>query len=380
MRCIAAIALVFLAGSAYISRAQELATPKFSLDTHGELRGLAFSPDGKLLATVSGTDTAVRLWDAATGKQVTKLSTGTDPGNYVGKSSYGVVMPRVGFMQLGFSPDARLLAVLAEVTNDLRLWDVQTGKLYTTFTGVRSMMTAEFSPDGKLFALAAGGQGLKLIDVYAGRLLTTKWDFNHVLSVTAAGFSKDGATLIVGVYRGEDAEGGFYFVDVASGRIKAAILSPPSHNLTGQASLDRSSMVTFENSSNDVKIWDLTTGVLKSTISGGKSRLSDVSISPDGKTVVTMTKDGKVQLWDGETSEPKAALQTQGERVSFIIFSPDGKSLVTVDKKVIKIRDSSTGLLKQSLTNARAPIGFSPDGRLLVTAMEKGGAQVWQIQ
>ena len=378
MRTLLAIAVLFAAGSARLLYAQELPGPEHLLDTGGELRGAAFSRDGKLLATVSGTKTAVWLWDTATGGLVTKLSTGTDPGNYVGKSNFGLVMPRVGFMRMDFSPDARLLAVLAQVTNDLRLWDVRTGELYRTFTGVRSMFTAEFSPDGKLFALAAGEQGLKLIDVQTGQLLTNRWDFKNVLAVTGAAFSKDGSTLIVGIYAGGDAGGGFYFVDVPSGKVKSAIQSSAGDDLTGQVSLDRGSLVTFDNRG-DIKVWDTATGQLKSTIRGGKSKLLDVSISHDGRTVAAVSKDNGVQLWESETAGPKAVLQAEGEKVSFVTFAPDGKSLLTADKKGIKIWDASTGTLKQSLPEARAPFDFSPDGRRLVTASKKSGAQVWRL-
>ena len=82
----------------------------------GEVVGVAFSPDGRLLATASFDKTA-RLWDPATGEHLRTL-TGHD-GEVLG---------------VAFSPDGRLLAT-ASSDNTARLWDPATGKQLRTLTG-----------------------------------------------------------------------------------------------------------------------------------------------------------------------------------------------------------------------------------------------------
>jgi WD40 repeat protein len=165
MRALLVVSILLTLSARLAVRAQAVEL-KYSLNTSGDLRSAAFSSDGSLLAVVSGTKTDISFWDIASGTSIAKFATGKDPGNYVGESNFLLAMPRPGSIGLRFSPDGRLLAAVAQVTRDLRLWDMKTGKLFITLSGIKELMTFEFSPDGRTLALAMGGQGLKLIDVY----------------------------------------------------------------------------------------------------------------------------------------------------------------------------------------------------------------------
>src|SRR5438270_7856771 len=105
------------------------------LTGHADLvYGVAFSPDGKLLATASF-DNTVKLWDFAARKELRTLT-----GH--GKPVYSVA----------FSPDG---ATLASASQDqtIRLWHVADGKPVRTITGHGGIVdSVAFSPDGKLLA------------------------------------------------------------------------------------------------------------------------------------------------------------------------------------------------------------------------------------
>ena len=113
------------------------------------VRGLAFSADGRLLAS-SSVDQSARLWNIETGQQA-RVFTG-----HTGEVS-GVSL----------SPDGRLLAT-ASWDLTVRLWDAATGAELQSLTGHTSWIQGvAFSPDGSLLASGAS-DGLRLWRIEAG--------------------------------------------------------------------------------------------------------------------------------------------------------------------------------------------------------------------
>jgi hypothetical protein len=148
----------------------------------GAVESVAFSPDGRLLASGSW-DNTVKLWDVATGREVRTLRGHTD-----------------WVRSVAFSPDGRLLAS-GSWDNTVKLWDVATGREVRTIRGHDiEVESVAFSPDGRRLASGSGDGTVKLWDVATGQEVGTLRGYTDsalgwVLSVA---FSPDGRRLASG--------------------------------------------------------------------------------------------------------------------------------------------------------------------------------------
>ena len=159
------------------------------------LNGLAFSPDGKRLASISKSrDCKACLWDVDSGKQIAELPL-TSPTNY--EKDAGIA----------FSPNGNIIA--GGKSGEITLWDAADGKVLMTLPqpeGNGRPITLCFSPCGRyLLSGSWWQQGLqkvpiRLWEVASGENIATFW--GHTTDVQCFAFSQDNTLLVSGGHDG----------------------------------------------------------------------------------------------------------------------------------------------------------------------------------
>jgi WD40 repeat protein/serine/threonine protein kinase len=369
---------------------------KRTLKAHTVAAFIAFSPDAKLLATVTGWgDRRLKVWDVA-----------AEPPR--------VVLDEQGDYCVAFSSDGRTVAAGSN------LWDVPTGKLRATLQGHQGNVAAvAFAPDGQTVATASRERMVRLWDVATGKLRASQahtapvwlhgiafspdgktlatasldgtlklWDMattanpsvlQHPAAVHSVAFSPDGKSLV--------ATGDFpsKVWEVGTGQELATLA------VTGAGALspDRA---TFASRGTDhtVKVRDAKTGIERATLRGHAARVYALAFSPDSRTLASSSGDQTVKLWDVSAQALRATLRpgqeagVNGGHACSVAFSPDGKTLATGSQfNRVHLWDISSGregvVLQEHLNSWVYSLAFSPDGRTLAAGNDQGTVRLWEV-
>jgi serine/threonine protein kinase/WD40 repeat protein len=342
------------------------------------VRSIAFSPDSSMVA-VGSSNGQVKLFDTRTGVMIRALDDLEEEGTTGELASPILELPLAHGHVWGvaFSPDGRLLATCGEPVDFrrdgvergglagpdsglLKIWDVKTGERKIDLKGGHNSLVTgvAFSPDGKMLASAGywwdgpntSGNGAKVWDPLTGKKLT------EILipknrNPFSIGFSPDGEQLVIGVvhHRNEDnvIRGSINIVNV---RDVAVDLSwPVPQSARPVAFSPDGEMVAALSDGNALTLWNSTTGLpeseFKSRRSSGES-WKHFALSPDGNSLaiggVDSKKQGFVEVW--AIRDRRANLEAKNlpqplskpldartlrfsidDRVRKIATSPDGK-------------------------------------------------------
>ncbi len=261
----------------------------------GRIWGVAFSPDGKMLASV-GKDSTLRLWDVNTGWQIRKIA--------------APLYPKVN---VAFSPDGTIIA--SGGLENFSLWNTDTGKHLRTLSGHTSILNdVAFRPDGNMLASACDDQTVHLWDANTGQHIRTL--SGHTKMVESVAFSPDGNMLVSG--------GGYEnFIRLWNVHTGQQIRTLRLDNVY----IEKFSKYKGE------KGWNSITG-------------EDVAFSPDGNTIAT-SGFSSIHLWDTESGQHYRVLHNgkYPEHATDVAFSPDGRTIAGGGPYEAHVWDVETGKL-----------------------------------
>ena len=170
-----------------------------------------------------------------------------------------------------------------------------------------------------------------------------------------------------------DAATGTAFRNLQYSNVNLAAFSP-----------DGRCVVTADESTLKVQVWDTVTPRALVQTMQQEGRIISLSISPDGKRMATSDESsGAARVWNMQTGEALTPPLQHGNRVLHVSFSPDGTKVVSASvDKTARVWDAVTGSpLSYSMTHDDVVryAEFSPDGLQLATASEDGYARVWDL-
>ncbi|PWT90984.1 MAG: hypothetical protein C5B54_06210, partial [Acidobacteria bacterium] len=314
------------------------------------IRALAFSPDDHILATAQ---MKIKLWTVADGQEIKTLA---------GHS--------ISITSLAFSPDGRTLA--SGSNSEIKLWDVASGRELKTLRVSGNVYCLAFSSDGKTLAGGTDYHNISLWDVSTYRELRSWFLAGRLMALL---FMPDQRTL---------ASSAFYieFWGARNGRHRRSLPPEVFTNEHSAAFTPDGQILATSNESATITLFDTVRGQRLKTLAGHTDEVKSVSFSPDGKLLASGSKNGTIKLWDVPAGRELATLGVGAGVVSNLAFSPDGTTLaVAGSSNDVKLWDLSGCRVKtlSGHTSAVLSVAFSPDGRILASGSDDRTIKLWEV-
>ncbi|WP_298859946.1 WD40 repeat domain-containing protein [uncultured Gimesia sp.] len=270
--------------------------------------GIAFSPNGKLLASASD---VAQLRDLSTGKVLMTI-VGSD----------------VGYFDVKFAPDGKTLA-LPGFYGNIQIWNVKTNKIHALLKGHDGrVFSVDYNSNGKFLASGGGPNGMpgqmKVWKLATGNEVTDL-DKEHPAFVNSVAFSPNGKILA------SASRNLVRFWNVETGVLMKTFQLKETNkklHIFALAFSPDGKLLAAGGSNTEIYVWDLKTGSLKYRLSGHADNITSLAFAPDGKSLASAgSYDHTARIWNLISGKLVVTFKTLKEDVDCVAFSPDGKLL-----------------------------------------------------
>ncbi|MDJ0526279.1 MAG: WD40 repeat domain-containing protein [Microcystis sp. M53603_WE2] len=238
-------------------------------EIRNSMRYVGVTPDGTRFV-LADWDGMIKIWDMETNRELYAFTAPIDRVNMRDSTPDRTKIISVSSDEIGDTKPFN-------ITNNIVIWNIETGHALLTITGHNSVFNdVAVTPDGEKIVSASRDGMVKVWDIETGQVSLTLAGHND--AVTSVKVTPDGKKI------------------VSSG-------------------WDRT-----------VKVWDIETGQASLTLAGHNSVVSNVAVTPDGKKIVSSGWDRTVKVWDIETGECLTTFVGES-RFGQVIISFDGKKI-----------------------------------------------------
>lgn len=401
---------------------------------HGVVNAVAFGPKGDFLVSGGSSDSEIRVWGTATGKEIVAFPTHNGATDGLGRQVFAVSVSsdgdtvagasgledcrihlysldtrkRVGELRakgmegvkyLAFSADGKLLACAGQA-GETFVWDMARQKVMSKVPSGRSQGIG-FTPDSSILVVSDQDRQVHLYDVGTGkRSRTIKYDS----AIESMDVSPDGR-LVACLLLGRKAERrNVVLSSVSEGKCVRALscgsdlyhvrFTPDSKVLVADGNfwdcatgrlirrLDGCgvSVPAFSRDgkilASGLELWDVATGTILHRFAAHEYDVGAIGFLPDGRLLTAGPIDKTFRLWDGASGQQLQKIEPE-DGPPARAFSPDGKRLAGgYSTQLIRFFDGTTGKEYARVTQGEdkkrtiEQMAFSPDGRMLALATQ----------
>lgn len=308
--------------------------------SYEQINALAFSHDGKYLASGGNHNPVIQLWDLDSGN--------TDPTLIIHHKYSGI-------SALIFQPDNTLLGF--NELGPIIAWDIHSGEPKSAKKYIDQHMAMAFSNDGRIFVSGDPNEcKIRLWDIAAG---SKGGEFQELQNST----TPNPISKLLGIGKNKK--------KVKKGVEKITI---SRDNMT----------VASAHDDNLVRLWDSNSGIQRRSLSGHTEIIYTLAFSADSELLASGSADNTIRLWNVSKSRFQAKLSGHKNAVKALAFSPIDNNILASGSAdgTIRFWDTNTGDEQQIVTGyieSIKALAFTKNNGVLCSAASNGTVQIWNV-